>query len=343
MNAFVTGVSGFVGGRLAAALARRGDAVKGLIHARPVPPAEDVAVVRGDINDGGLLAEAFRGVDIVFHCAAALGASSLGEKGFRAVNAGGTKTVLAAARRSGVGRVVHFSSAGVLGRVKEGRAADEGHPLDPRDAYDRTKLEGERIALAAAGEGLDVVVVRPGWVYGPGDRRTLKLVRAVARRRFALVGRGRTLQTPVYVDDLVEGTLLVAAEGRGGEIYNLAGSELLTVAEMAAEIAAALGVRRPKARLPVFPARLAAWMLGGMFGFFGREAPLNPSRLAFFLHPKPLAIDKARKELGYSPATSFREGMAKAVAWYRDAGWLVSPRVKRKTVRTGRGGRPCGP
>ncbi|MBM3310255.1 MAG: NAD-dependent epimerase/dehydratase family protein [Candidatus Aminicenantes bacterium] len=322
MNAFITGASGFVGGHLAAALVRRGAAVRGLVRSLGHGPAPGVEFVRGDIADLGLLVEACRGVEEVFHCAAALGASRLGIEGFRAVNVEGTRTLLEAARRAGVRRVVHFSSAGVLGHVKGERAADEAHRLDPRDAYDLTKLEGERVALEAAEQGLDVVIVRPGWAYGPGDRRTFKLVRAVARRRFALVGRGKTVQTPVYIDDLVEGTVRAAEKGRRGEIYHLAGSEVLTVREMAAAIADAVGVRPRWLRLPVLPARAAAAVLGRAFGLFKKEAPLNPGRLAFFVHPKPLDIAKAKRELEYAPAMPFRRGMAQTVDWYRAAGWL---------------------
>ncbi|MGD0783539.1 MAG: NAD-dependent epimerase/dehydratase family protein, partial [Candidatus Aminicenantales bacterium] len=246
------------------------------------------------------------GADAVFHLAAALGASRLGEAGFRAVNEGGTRNVLAAAREHGVKRAVHFSSAGVLGHVEENAPAGEDHALDPRDAYDRTKLAGERAALEIAARGFEVVVIRPGWVYGPGDRRSFKLIRSIAGGRFILVGRGAAVQTPVYVDDLVRGTVL----------------EALTVRAMAETIAAACGRRLPRLRIPMGPTRLAAAMMGGAFGLIGKEAPLNPSRLAFFLHPKPLAIAKARTDLGYAPETEFAAGMALTVAWGRRAGWI---------------------
>lgn len=322
MNVFITGISGFIGGSLGSALAERGEAVRALVHRHQPWSAGPIETVQGDLGDRALLEEACRGIDVVFHCAAALGASRIGEQGFRAVNAEGTRTLLEAARAAGVGRVVHFSSAGVLGHVRGGRIAGEDYPLDPRDVYDRTKLEGERIALQAAGSGQDVVIIRPGWAYGPGDRRTLKLFRAIARKRFVLVGKGRTLQTPVYIDDLIEGTILSAEKGRRGEIYHLAGSEALTVGEIAGLIAEAAGGRLPRVRLPLLPTRAAAWILGGAFRLIKKEAPLNPSRLAFFVHPKPLDIAKARRELGYAPPTPFRKGVAKAVAWYRAAGRL---------------------
>ena len=118
-------------------------------------------------------------MDTVFHLAAALGASQLDRAGFARVNVQGTAHLLSAARDQGCGRFIHFSSAGVLGHVDTGTAAEEEAACRPQDTYDRTKLEGERIALGVSAKGPEVVVVRPGWVYGPEDRRTFKLIRAV--------------------------------------------------------------------------------------------------------------------------------------------------------------------
>ncbi len=322
MIAFVTGASGFVGSRLVDRLLEAGWTVRAFDLGRSGAERPGLEFVEGDVRDAALVGRSVRGADAVFHLAAALGASRLGEAGFRAINEGGTRNVLAAAREHGVKRAVHFSSAGVLGHVEENAPAGEDHALDPRDAYDRTKLAGERAALEIAARGFDVVVIRPGWVYGPGDRRTFKLIRSIAGGRFILVGRGAAVQTPVYVDDLVRGTVLAAEKGRAGEIYNLAGGEALTVRAMAETIAAACGRRLPRLRIPMGPTRLAGAMMGGAFGLIGKEAPLNPSRLAFFLHPKPLAIAKARTDLGYAPETEFAAGMALTVAWGRRAGWI---------------------
>jgi dihydroflavonol-4-reductase len=322
MRAFVTGASGFVGSKLVDRLLDSGWAVRGFDLGRRSPDRPGLEFVEGDVRDASLVNRSIRDADLVFHLAAALGASRLGEAAFMAVNEGGTRNVLEAALRHRVKRAVHFSSAGVLGHVEENEPADEGHPLDPRDAYDRTKLAGERAALEIAGRGLAVVVVRPGWAYGPGDRRTFKLIRSVARGRFVLVGKGAAKQTPVYVDDLVRGTILAAEKGRGGEIYNLAGNEVLTVRAMIETIAAACGTKIPRLRIPMGPARLAAGVLGSAFGLIGKEAPLNPSRLVFFLHPKPLAIAKARAELGFAPEMGFAEGLALTAAWGRANGWI---------------------
>jgi nucleoside-diphosphate-sugar epimerase len=324
MRAFVTGAAGFVGSRLAARLAKDGADVRALVHRNALPAGlgTTVEVVRADLLDRAALREGMRGTEIVFHLASALGSAQIAAEEFSAVNAAGTEAVLAAARDAGVRRVVHFSSAGVLGHIRGGIPAPESRPPAPLDVYSRTKLAGEQIALASARAGQDVVVIRPGWVYGPGDRRTFKLIRTIARRRFVLVGSGKLRQTPVHVDDLVSGTLLCAAKGRPGEIYNLTGSEVLTVRAMAEAIAAAAGVEIPGFALPLGPARAAAWLMASLFKPLKKEAPLNPSRLAFFTDSKPLDIAKAVHELGYAPAFDFKTGIAAAVEWYRANGWL---------------------
>jgi nucleoside-diphosphate-sugar epimerase len=322
MRAFITGASGFIGGRLVRRLAADGWTVVALDLTAPVPPVPGVESLAGDVRDPGPWKKALAGTDVLFHLAAALGASRLSEEGFLKINAGGTKAVLGAAREAGVSRTVCVSSAGVIGAICPGAVADEGTPPNPQNAYDRSKLAGERIALEFAKNGMEIAVVRPGWAYGPGDRRTFKVIKAVHDRRFALVAPDRGRQTPVFIDDLVEGLVRTAHKGRRGEIYHLTGDEILTVRRMAVLIAEACGVPAPRLRLPVLPARLAAWALEKAFAPLGREAPLNRSRLAFFLDPKALSNAKARRELGFAPKTDFRTGIAQAIAWYRENGWL---------------------
>jgi dihydroflavonol-4-reductase len=167
-----------------------------------------------------------------------------------------------------------------------------------------------------------VVVVRPGWVYGPGDRRTFKLIKAVADRRFILFTRGTTLQTPVYVDDLIQGVLLAAEKARAGEIYHLAGSEVLPVREIVGLIARAAGVQFPSFPFPILPLKTAAFILEKTFVLMKKEAPLTRGKLAFFIHPKPLSIRKAVAELGYSPRTDLKKGMPQTISWYVKNGWL---------------------
>jgi dihydroflavonol-4-reductase len=324
MKAFITGASGFIGSHLVSQILRNGGQVSILRHKKDWEGFKDCRVFQGDIKDPRSLKDIFKGIDILFHLAAALGASRIDKKDFFAINAQGTENVLHAAVDAGVKKVIHFSSAGVLGSVKENKPAKETHATSPRDIYDRTKLAGEKIALRFAAQGENVVVIRPGWAYGPRDHRTFKLISAVASKKFILVTRGRTCQTPVYIDDLIHGILLCAEKASLGEIYHLAGRQGLTVKEITQEIAHATNTPLSQFPLPHFVLRIAAWKWEKAYALLGKEAPLTRGKLAFFLHPKPLSIQKAMTDLGYAPQWDFKGGIASAVAWYRQKGWLPS-------------------
>jgi dihydroflavonol-4-reductase len=322
MRAFVTGGSGFIGGHLVESLLGRGFEVRALVHRNPLPPASGLEIVSGDICDRERISRALEGVDILFHLASALGSAVIGREEFRRVNISGTECVLGAARRSGVGRVIHISSAGVLGAVKAGEVATESTPPAPITVYDKTKLEGERTAFAMAGEEMDVLVLRPGWAYGPRDRRTFKLIKAVCSGRFIMATRGAGFQTPVYIDDLIKSIHLAAEKGGRGEIYHLAGREIMRVRDMVRAISLACGKKPSRFFIPLLPARLAALVFEAAYSPRRKEPPFNRSKLSFFIHSKPLSIEKARRELGFTPEVDFRSGITRTVSWYRGQGWL---------------------
>jgi nucleoside-diphosphate-sugar epimerase len=322
MLALVTGASGFIGSHLVRALKAGGYDVRAFVHKTPIAEIRGVTAVTGDILDATALEKAMAGVDIVFHLAAAVGSAVTDPHAFQKVNVNGTEAVLAAARRAGAGRVVHFSSIGVLGAVKAGDTAGEDYPASPRTRYDQTKFAAEAAVLQAAANGLDVVIIRPGWVYGPGDRRTFKFISAICRRKFALIAGAPGRQTPVYLDDLIAGTLLAAEKGRPGAVYHLAGDEVLTAEEMACIVATACRVAAPRLKLPRGLALAAAFILEKGFGLMKKETFLNRGKLAFFLDPKAMSSARAKNELGYAPLTDFYTGITQTVAWYRENGWL---------------------
>lgn len=322
MKAFLTGATGFIGSHLLKELHQRGWDLGVLSRRTPLPHNIPCQTFNADITHVPALEKALQGYQIVFHMAAALGGTLINKSEFFRINAQGTQAVLAAAAAAGVQRVVHFSSAGVLGAVKKNEIADESSICRPLTPYDKSKLQGEQIALDFSSKGLPVVVIRPGWIYGPGDRRTFKLIKAIARKRFILVAKGWAWQTPIYIQDLIKGILLGAEKGENGEIYNLAGDEVLTVRQMTETIADRTGAKIPRLSLPSVPAKIAAWILEKSFRIFHKEAPLTPGKLAFFLHPKPLAIHKAQERLDFSPQTDFYSGMTATIDWYRQQDWL---------------------
>ncbi len=321
MQAAITGGTGFIGCHLVDGLLERGWRVRILRHQRP-PHRTDVESVVGEVDRPEDLDRLFAGAAVVFHLAAAMGGSQMSIRDFVRINVGGTEAVLQAARKAGVKRVVQVRSAGVLGSVPEGVIAAEDYPPRPITVYDKTKWLAENLALQASREGQEVVVVRPGWVYGPRDLRTLKLIKAIKKKLFFLVNGGKGCQTPIWVKDLIDGMVMVAEKGKTGLVYHLAGEEILTVEQMASAIASSLQVKLRKWSPPLTLIKLSAHIGDGLGRIFRHEFPLTSGRLSFFLHSKPLSINRAKEELGFKPVTTFTEGIEKAIRWYKENGWL---------------------
>jgi nucleoside-diphosphate-sugar epimerase len=275
--------------------------------------------------DADSLARAADGVDVVYHIAAVYRQAGLRDDAYRAVNASAVRSVIHAAKAGGARRVVHCSTVGVHGDV-EHPPANEDAPLRPGDIYQQTKLEGERIARDAGREtGVEVVIARPTGIYGPGDRRLLKLFRGVARRRFVVLGTGRIFYHLTYIDDLTEGFRLCGTvPGAAGRTYILAGGEVTTLDELIALIAAEAGVEPPRLHLPVWPFWTAGALCEIICAPFGIEPPIYRRRVDFFTKSRAFDISRARSELGYSPRVDLRDGIRRTLAWYRQAGWIVN-------------------
>jgi nucleoside-diphosphate-sugar epimerase len=326
LRVLVTGATGFTGGHLAQALARRGERVRALVRdaAKGRPLAEGgVDLVQGDLVDAPSLDRATRDTDVVYHIAALYREAGLRDEMYRAVNAGAVRMLIEAAARNGVRRVVHCSTVGVHGDV-EHPPANEDAPLRPGDTYQRTKLEGEETARAAgAATGVEVVIARPTGIYGPGDRRLLKLFRGVARRRFVILGSGRIYYHLTYIDDLVEGFRLCGEVPRAaGRTYILAGGEVTTLNELVERIATAAGVAPIRWHLPVWPFWLAGAACEAACAPFGIEPPIYRRRVDFFTKSRAFDITRARQELGFAPAVGLTDGITRTLEWYRREGWI---------------------
>jgi dihydroflavonol-4-reductase len=243
---------------------------------------------------------------------------------YRTVHVDATRQLIEAAADAGVGRVVHCSTVGVHGDVAPGGPATEDAPFQPTDIYQQTKLEGEWMARETARRtGVPLTVVRPGPIYGPGDRRLLKLIGGVARRRFRLLGDGSPRFQMVYVDDLIEGFRLAGEQpGAVGRTYIITGEEAPTLRELVDEIADAAQVPPPRLRLPVWP----FWLLGAACEAvcipLGIEPPIFRRRVKFFTSNRWFDTSRARQELGFVARVPLREGLIRTLNSYRRLGWV---------------------
>lgn len=326
MRVLVTGATGFTGGQLARALKARGHEVWAMVRdpSRAAQlPAAGIPTRPGDLADPVSLAAAVAGMDIIYNIAALYRQAGLPDSVYHQVNATAVGQLIEAAAAAGVRRVVHCSTVGVHGDV-EHPPANEDAPLNPGDVYQVSKVEGERIAREAATRtGVEVVIARPSGIYGPGDRRLLKLFRGVARRRFVILGDGKIFYHLTYIDDLVEGFRLCGETPEAaGRTYILAGAEVPTLNELTALIAEDAKVPPPSLRLPVWPVWLAGAACEALCAPFGIEPPLYRRRVDFFTKSRAFDITRAREDLGYAPAVSLREGIHRTLEWYRAQHWL---------------------
>ena len=258
MNVLITGGTGFIGSRLGLRCLAGGHPV--LILGQENTPAESsnrklleekgARIRLASVTQKELLPELLKGIDVVYHLAAAQHEVNVPDQRFRDVNVQGTANLLEASVIAGVKRFVHGSTIGVYGPGMEGRI-DENSPLQPDNIYGKTKLEGENVVLSFK-DRLPVVIVRIPETYGPGDRRLLKLFKAIRKGVFIMIGDGKNLHHLIHIDDLIDAFSLAAEHPEAiGNIFVVAGEEPVTTNEMVAVIAARMGTRIPGYRVPL--------------------------------------------------------------------------------------------
>jgi dihydroflavonol-4-reductase len=320
----VTGGSGFIGKHLVATLVARGDFVRILDLATPVPPAGAFEFVQGSILDRGVVSRALEGIDHVYHLAgmAHLWAPRPGD--FDLVNRVGSETVLSVAAGRKLTRYVHCSTESILLPRGEGPdVIDETVSLTVDDMpgpYSRSKYLAEEAARSAARSGMPVVIVNPTVPVGPEDRRmtppTAMLARFLAARVPVSLNFALNL---VDVRDLARGMMLAADRGRIGHRYIL-GGENMSMRQLAQALEPLIG-KKP-VRYWISPALAKAaggaseWLATHVTGK-APAATLEGVRLA--LRSRPLDIAKARNELGYEPH-SITGALVETVAWLSNLG-----------------------
>ena len=319
----VTGAAGFLGRRVVERFAAGRHAVRAMVlHPRETQDfPEGVEVVSADLLSRPALAAAVAGVEIACHCAARLpGTGSPGE--IAAVNAQGTAHLVEALVAAGGRRLVYVSTDSVYGDGHSPGATEDA-PIDPgyllEGNYPRTKLEGESAAWrASADHGLAVTVLRPCFIYGPGDSAGTRQLRHMAARRVhVLLGGGRARLSMAYVTDVAEAVYLAATVPEAiGRTYNVSSGEPTSLAELSRLVSVAAGRRRLRVGVPAWAVLPAARALAPLLS---RMAPrlaqrVDPRRLAFTLADHCVDIGRIRGEIGFAPRVGVAEGLRRTFA-----------------------------
>lgn len=329
MHVLITGGTGFIGSRLALKCLERGDSVRVLGQENNAPEAQNRKLIetRGanvtlaSVTNRERIFELIQGVDLVYHLAAAQHEANVPDQRFWDVNVAGTKNILEASVDAGVKRFVHGSTIGVYGSPSQG-PLNENSPLTPDNIYGVTKLEGERLVQLFS-EKIPAVIIRISETYGPGDRRLLKLFRAIKKNIFFVVGNGRNFHHPIYIDDLTDALVLAAiAEKAPGRIFVLAGKEALTTNEMVRTIATELGVKTSKIRIPLSLVSLLATVAENILRPMRIQPPIHRRRLDFFRKSFSFSTEEAFNNLAFIPKQTFKQGVQQTARWYTEIGCL---------------------
>jgi dihydroflavonol-4-reductase len=328
MQVVITGASGLLGANVAAAAhaaghplrcTRRGSSRADAVSDLPVE------WVDAPLSDPAALTLAFRGADVVVHCAASTSILPTVTPELQAANVEGTRHVLQAVAAAGVRRLVHVSSTVAVGVSDDGAPCTEDSPWNLAahglaDGYATTKRQSEDLVRQAVAEGrVDAVIANPGFLFGPRDARPSsgRMILEVAAGRALLAAPGRN--NFVDVRAVAASLLRMAEVGRPGERYIL-GGENLTYLEMFGRIAAVVGGRAPWGSAPYAIARVAG--LGGdvVQHLTGREGSVTTNTVRWGYEPGfVVSSDKARRELGHAPGP-IEDAVSAAWRWFQETG-----------------------
>jgi nucleoside-diphosphate-sugar epimerase len=321
----VTGATGFIGGHVAEMFVKRGWQVCTI--ARPTSDTAEleklgVAIHRGDLSDPQLVNMALVDVEAVVHCAA-----KVGDWGpvadYRAVNVDALRVLLDGCKGQALSRFVYMSSLGVYAS-RHHHGTDETEPLPRKhsDGYTQSKVEAEELALRYYRDfGVPVVVLRPGFVYGPRDRTVMpRLIANLRAGKIRYPGGGQRALNTIYVGNLVQAVFLALEQTQAvGQVFNLTDGEFVSKRRFIDGVADALNLPRPTKTPPLWLARALTWIEEKKARWRGaKEAPrYTKARLKFIALDLDFSIEKAKRELGYRPHYPFDDAFAQTMAWYK--------------------------
>jgi nucleoside-diphosphate-sugar epimerase len=314
MRIFVTGASGFVGGAATSALRLAGHVVRAMSRAPKSDPgiaARGATPVRCDLEN--VAAEHIGDAEAVIHCAAFV--EQWGPRdAWKRFNVDGTARMLAAARQAGVKRFIHIGTEAALFHGQHLRGVDETYPLAPQSPYpySSTKAQAEKLVRDANAPGFETIVLRPRFIWGPGDTTLLPVIETMAREgKFAWINNGAAQTSTTHIANLVHAIELALTKGQPGEVYFILDDGVRPMRDMIAGMAASRGITLPEKSIPSWVADAVGatcetlWSVLPLSG----APPLTRFSAMIMSRDAVLKDDKARDEMGYRPAISVEDGM----------------------------------
>ncbi|KAK7283305.1 hypothetical protein RIF29_12732 [Crotalaria pallida] len=335
----VTGASGYLGGRLCNALHRQGYSVRVLVRPTSdlsdLPPSSSSApleIVFGDVTDYSSLLSAFSDCSVVFHLAALVEPWLPDPSKFFSVNVGGLKNVLEAVKETKtVEKLIYTSSFFALGPTDDKGIADENQVHHEKffcTEYEKSKVAADKIALEAASDGVPIVLLYPGVIYGPGKVTAGNVVARMIVERFSgrlpgYIGNGNDRFSFSHVDDVVEGHIAAMTKGQLGNRYPVTGenASFKQVFDMAAVIT---DTKRPIFSIPLWVIEAYGWLSVLFARITGKLPLISPPTVHALRHRWEYSCEKAKQELDYRPR-SLREGLAEMLLWLKNLGLIRYP------------------
>ncbi|MEH6569265.1 MAG: NAD-dependent epimerase/dehydratase family protein [Halioglobus sp.] len=316
MQIFITGASGFVGGATTRALlaaghriaamsrSARSDDVIRQLGAQPVR-CDLESITAGDIGS----------TDVLIHCAAFVDAWGPRDAWYKG-NVLGTTAVLRAAQEAGVSRFIHMGTEAGIVHGQHLNGADETYPLAPNSPfpYCATKAQAEQAVLAANRPDFTTIVLRPRFIWGPGDKTLLPAIEKMsARGGWTWINRGQAKTSTIYIDNLVHAITLALTEGKPGEAYFILDDEVSTIKEIVTGMAASKNLVLGERNIPAWLADGLGATCEGVWRFFHLKSDPPLTRHAAMVMSRDCVLngDKAKRELGYAPLLSVKAGLKK--------------------------------
>ncbi len=337
MTFAVSGAGGFIGNHLVRAIEATDTPVVAFVRpGRPVSFGSSVQTVFLDLA-AGVPAESLKDVDVVFHCAGQV-RPARGTATYWRNNVLATRNLLEAAASASVKRFVHFSSVAVHGEDRDHIGATEDAPFatPPSDPYVATKIEAERTVQGYRGTGgMQVTILRPGWVWGPGDPGMLRIATQLRRGFFLIPGRGTNRLHITYVENLVRAALLASqTRAAADETFLVHDDASLTMARFMAWFAEALGVRVRWLRIPPWLALRGAAFVSAASGMLGLPPSLTRYEIAILVYEQGFSVEKAKRILDLRPWVAVEEGLRKTSRWVLSEWMVREPRVGGRAAIT---------